>query len=90
MNKEGFAIRQMEDRVRKAGADGLPLSELTRAFQHDNRPLRVQRLQTLLASETVLAFLRQTAGRAAIILVHNSATHDHKLRHPDDKQRFDI
>jgi hypothetical protein len=90
MNKEGFAIRQMEDRIKKAGPDGLPLSELTRAFQHDNKPIRVQRLQTLLGGETVLAFQRQTAGRTAIILVHHNAVHDYLLRHPDDKQRFDI
>jgi hypothetical protein len=90
MNKEGFAIRQMEDRIKKAGADGLPLSELTRAFQHDNKSIRVQRLQTLLGGETVLAFQRQTAGRTAIILVHHNAIDDYLLRHPDDKQRSDM
>jgi hypothetical protein len=47
----------MEDRVKQAGAYGLPLSELTKAFQHELRALRQQRLQTLLGSESVLADL---------------------------------
>jgi len=32
MNKEGFALSKMEERIKLAGPDGLPLSELTKAF----------------------------------------------------------
>jgi len=84
MNREGFALTKMEERVRHAGADGLPLSELNKAFKHDNKSMREQRLQTLIGGEGVLAFHRQTPGRPAIILFHSSIVDEFKLRHPGD------
>jgi hypothetical protein len=85
MSAEGYAISQMEDRVRLAGADGIALSDFTRAFQND-RTVREQRLKTLFTSETFYAFSRKTAGRPAAILVHSSAASDYQARHPEDKR----
>ena len=87
MNREGFALTKMEERVRHAGADGLPLSELTKAFQHDNKSMREQRLQTLIGGEAVVALHRQTAGRTAIILVHHTAVDEYKVRHPGERRQ---
>ena len=87
MNREGFALTKMEERVRHAGPDGLPLSELTKAFQHDHKSMREQRLQTLIGGEALLAFHRQTPGRTAIILVHHTAVDEYKLRHPGDRRQ---
>ena len=87
MNREGFALSKMEERVRHAGADGLPLSELTKAFQHDHKSMREQRLQTLIGGEAVVALHRQTAGRTAIILVHHTAVDEYKVRHPGERRQ---
>ena len=87
MNREGFALSKMEDRVKHAGADGLPLSELTKAFQHDHKSMREQRLQTLIGGEAVVAFQRQTPGRPAVILVHSSSVDEYKLRHPGERRQ---
>lgn len=87
MSREGFALSKMEERVKQAGAYGLPLSELTKAFQHDNKSIRDQRLHTLIASEAAVAFQRRTAGRPAVVLVHGGAVDEYRLRHPDDRQQ---
>jgi hypothetical protein len=85
MNREGFALSKMEDRVKHAGGNGLLFSELTRAFQHEPKVVREQRLKTLADGDTVRAFLRKTSGRPAVLLVHTSEAQEYQSLHPEDQ-----
>lgn len=82
MSKEGYEVSKMEGRVHAAGATGLRLAELTRAFQHDARTDRFHRLATLLEGESVYAYTRPTRGRSATVLVHAEFHDEYEARHP--------
>ena len=69
MNSEGFALKKIEERIQSAGVDGVALSELTRASQHEGPRRRLMRLATLKAADTIFTFYRRTPGRGATILV---------------------
>jgi hypothetical protein len=59
----GYALKRYEDRIRAAGPEALLRSEFTRAFQHDPRRDREDRLNTLLESRAVHTWLSKTPGR---------------------------
>lgn len=84
MTCAGYAIAQMEERIRVAGSAGLPQSEFTRAFQHQNPRERQQMLETLLQAEKVVSFSRQSGGRPAKIFVHLDFADEYqqKLKRP--------
>ena len=84
MNREGSAVDAMAERIRQAGANGLPKSEFTRAFQHIRGSDRETRLGTLQEAETVFAFLRGTSGRRAKILVHKDYLAKYVREFPND------
>ena len=80
MTGAGYALTQMEDRIRAAGADGLALSEFTRTFQHQDRRERLQRLETLKEADKVLSFTRPSSGgRRGVVLVHQDHAEGYKL-----------
>ena len=85
MNAEGFALKKMEERIQSVGVDGLALSELTRAFQHEDPRRRLMRITTLKAADTVFTFYRQTPGRGATILVHRNYLDDYQAKNPKDR-----
>ena len=80
-----IALKKMEERIQNAGVDGLPLGELTRAFQHEDPRRRLMRLATLKAADTVFTFYRPTPGRGATILVHRRYLDDFEAKNPKDK-----
>ena len=86
MSGSGYALNQMVERVRDAGADGLSLSTFTRAFQHQNARERKDRLTTLDEGETVHVYKRPTTGRSAKILVHSDFLQKHQAEHPKDSR----
>ena len=71
MNKEGFQVERMAERIRSAGKAGLPKSELTLAFKHWKPQERRERLQTLVEAGTVHCARKPTPGRTAEVYVHN-------------------
>jgi hypothetical protein len=83
MSGSGYLMRQMSEKVREAGESGLALSALTRAFQHHDRRNREDLLNTLVGSETVFVFSRQTDGRPACILVHIDFVDAYRARFPE-------
>jgi hypothetical protein len=85
LNAEGYAVKKMEDRILKAGADGLTLTDLTRAFQHDVLRQRHDRLSTLRAAGVVRTFQRKTPGRNLSILVHREFAADYQAKYPEDQ-----
>lgn len=82
MSKEGHAVSRMAERIRSAGSAGLPMSEFTRAFQHQGKKERDSRLQTLLEGERVSTFSRSTAGRPVNLLVHTDFVQKYRELHP--------
>jgi hypothetical protein len=70
MNAAGYALKQMEERVRSAGPDGLSKSAFTKAFHHVSLYEREANLKTLLGSETIRPATRPTSGRSATIYIH--------------------
>lgn len=70
MSAAGYAITQMEERIRAAGPLGLPRSLFTKAFQSVPQYEREAQIRTLLDSETIREEIRPTAGRSAKVYVH--------------------
>jgi len=85
MNAEGFALKKMEERIQSAGVDGMALSDLTRAFQHEDPRRRAMRLTTLKAADTIFTFHRPTPGRGGTILVHRNYLDDYQAKNLKDK-----
>lgn len=84
MSGSGHRMNQMVELVRSAGGEGLSRSEFTRVFQHMDPRERNDMLITLHASETIFAFIRQTPGRPALIMVHRDFVDGYKTQHPSD------
>lgn len=86
MSKDGYVVSRMEERVLRAGAAGIRLSEFTRAFQHMAPRDRQNWLSTLVAGEQVAQFARGTGGRPAIFLVHKQFVAEYREQHPRELQ----
>ncbi len=86
MSREGFAVSKMEEAIRLAGANGLPLHKFTRAFQHDVPRERIQRLRTLLDGEILHAYVGNTTGRPRRTLVHSDFVSNYPANHPDHRR----
>jgi hypothetical protein len=72
MNAEGHALKQMEDKIREAGKDGISQSQLTRAFQHVKLLDRRNRLETLVESGLVREKeVKSGGGRPSKIFTHS-------------------
>jgi hypothetical protein len=78
MNREGSELERMAEKIRSAGPDGIPQSELTHAFSHWAKWERTQRLDTLVDSERALKVPRETKGRTATIYVHRDHYAEYK------------
>lgn len=87
MTREGSAIDKIAERVKTAGADGLLLSDLTRAFQSIKAMDRYGRIRTLLEGRMIHPFWRTTTGRRAVIFVHQDHLDEHRSKFPDDVQK---
>jgi hypothetical protein len=86
MSSEGFSIHQMEDRIRRAGEEGMSTSEFTRAFQHQLSRIREERIRTLEQTNKVVRFKRTgLAGRPPEYLVHEEFVDRYREKHPTDK-----
>jgi hypothetical protein len=70
MNALGFQQKKAEEKIRNAGPTGLPLSEFTRAFQHDPARDRDAWLQTLKLAGTIAEVANPTKGRTGRMLLH--------------------
>jgi len=78
----------MADRIKAAGKDGLPKSDLTRAFQGVRGDVRDGRLGTLRDAETIYRYWRgSTGGRRAEILVHKDFAKQYSHDHPEDERQ---
>ena len=86
MNREGAELMKMERRIREGEIDGVSQSVLTRAFQSTLKTERTQRIQTLCQGGAVVAFRRNTGGRAAIIYVHADFADEHATKFPGDER----
>jgi hypothetical protein len=86
MSGSGYTLGQMGEKVRAAGAEGLPLSAFTRAFQNVETKPRNEALNTLVLTETIFAFKRKTNGRNGAFLVHSDHVENYRSLHPDDPQ----
>jgi hypothetical protein len=84
MSQEGSLVDRIAARIMAAGPEGLSQSELTRAFQSWRGSDREGRIQTLIQSGTVHRFLRLTAGRNALIYVHQDHMEEHRSQFPGD------
>jgi hypothetical protein len=80
----GYKRRQMEEKVRSAGEEGVPMGEFTRAFQHTEKEQRDSGLNTLVIAELIHAFRRPTSGRTALFLVHRDFVDAYRARQPGD------
>jgi hypothetical protein len=86
MNREGAEVDRIADVVRRAGADGLLRSMLTRAFQHVKSSDREGRISTLVQAGVLFRFTRETSGRRAEVLVHADYLEEYRDKFPEDKQ----
>lgn len=85
MNSSGYLLKQMEDRIRSAGPEGLRKSIFTRTFQHQKPWERDNGLTTLIDTETVQKFFLTTRGRPAEVLVHKDHLAEFQKRHKEGK-----
>jgi hypothetical protein len=84
MSGGGYKRRQMEEKVRSAGEEGVPMGEFTRAFQHTEKEQRDRYLATLVIAELIHGFRRLTSGRPAVFLVHRDFVEGYRARQPGD------
>ena len=86
MSAEGYAMAQLEEKVRKTGIDGLTKSQFTRAFQHWKPSDRLSRLMSFLDAGIIRDFSAPSGGgRTPTILVHTDFAKKYKELHPDHK-----
>jgi hypothetical protein len=86
MSSTGYLQTQMTQKVATAGANGLSLSEFTRAFQHMNKRQREDMLATIIQTGTVVVFNRHSNGRTGIRLAHRDFIVEYKAAYPDEKE----
>jgi hypothetical protein len=87
LSREGAEVDRMAEVIRKAGADGISQSEITRVFQGIRSTERQSRLETLIQAKTVHRFSRGTSGRPALMLVHRGHVAEYRQQHPEERER---
>jgi hypothetical protein len=70
MSAAGYDLQKIEDRIRRAGAQGLSRNDLTRAFQHMTPKDRDQNVQTLIEAGKIQSAHRPTATRQKLVYIH--------------------
>jgi hypothetical protein len=85
MSREGSEVEKMADLIRHSRSKGLLQSELTLAFKHWSKREREERVATLIESQTIHGFHRQTRGRQAKVYVHREHLQSYKKGHKLDK-----
>jgi hypothetical protein len=86
MNREGAELMKIEQQIKEGRVDGVSQTVLTRAFQSTPKSERTQRIQTLCQGGAVVAFRRETGGRAATIYVHADYAEEHSIKFPGDQR----
>lgn len=87
MNSEGHSITKMEMVIRNAGEDGMPKSDFTRAFQHEDPMVRDRRLKTLREAGKVLISgpIKKAMGRPATYYVHTDHVESYVQKHGENR-----
>jgi hypothetical protein len=86
MNKEGFEVDKIEQKIKTAGDEGIARSTVTRAFQSMEKKNREDRIETLKDSHTIQEFIRASTGRPASYLVHKDSVDAYLKKYPVKKQ----
>jgi len=86
LSREGAEVDRMAEVIRKAGAEGISQSEVTRVFQGIRSAERQNRLETLIQAKTVHRFSRGTSGRPAAMLVHEESAGEYRQRYPAEQE----
>ena len=86
MNREGAELLKIEQRIKEGKIDGVSQTVVTRAFQSTPKSERTQRIQTLCQGGAIVAFRRETGGRAATFYVHADYAEEHEAKFPGDKR----
>jgi hypothetical protein len=86
LTREGAELQKIEQRIKEGKVDGVSQTILTRAFQSTPKTERTQRIQTLCQGGAIVAFRRETGGRAGMIYVHADYSEEHSAKFPDDQR----
>ena len=70
MSAQGYAVQQVEQRILKAGREGLSQNELTRAFQHLKLREREEFIKTLTGMDRIRSNTQSSGGRYKTVYVH--------------------
>jgi len=81
---EGVKSQDLENYIREAGANGRSQTEVMESQREDKRPDALNRIQMLVDADLARWFVRKTAGRPAMILVHAAHLEEHAKSHPQD------
>lgn len=84
--REGYELDRMTQFVRKAGVDGVNISDFTAEFKNMDAHQRDKRRKTLVEGKDLYCFSRSTAGRSANVLVHHDFLADYRREHTADTE----
>ncbi len=72
MSYLGYDLTRIEERIKKAGPDGLSRNELTRCFQSMDARGREEKIKTLVDTGQIVPVNLTTAGRTKRVFIHQS------------------
>jgi hypothetical protein len=84
-SKEGVESQNLENYIREAGPNGRSQSEVMQFLRGEERPAALNRIAMLVDAGIAQWFIRKTAGRPAMILVHTEHLDAHAKAHPEDQ-----